>query len=251
MRTQASAYAVGKMTCDDYADFAEEIVSGKDNGKTMKQPPAQTMKAALARVDAATTGYPDERKVMTGIVRAIYAKPHADFSESRRAAFIAACERLSWGKASAEELADGKIRQFQKFRLGDFSYEIKRCEIRARLGPEFLSAKPGAGAVFLVVRFAISNETKKTETVVSDDFTLRDEQGREFSPASSALMALMMEGENKDFLLSEIQPGVEKESITAFEIPKTALSTKLLLIVPEKGLLGSKTVEVIVKPQTR
>ena len=129
-----------------------------------------------------------------------------------------------WSKAITEQPNDGNIRQFQKFRLGDFSYEIKRCELRARLGNEFLSAKPGAGAVFLVVRFAIANETKKTETVLSDDFTLRDGQGREFSPASSALTALMMEGENKDFLVSQIQPGVEKESLTAFEIPKTAIN---------------------------
>jgi hypothetical protein len=247
----ASAYTVGKMTCNDYADFAAEIVSGRENGQTMKQSPAKTMKDALAKVNAATDGYPDERKNMTQIVRAIYAKPHTDFSESRRAAFVTACENLGWGKPSPEELADGKIRQFQKFRLGDFSYQIKRCELRARLGNQFFLVKPEADAVFLVVRFTIANETKKTETVLSDDFTLRDGQGREFSPASKALTALMMEGENKDFMVSEIQPGVEKESLTAFEIPKTALSTKLLLIVPEKGLLGSKTVEVLVKPQSR
>lgn len=86
---------------------------------------------------------------------------------------------------------------------------------------------------------------------MSDDFTLRDGQGREFAPATSALTALMMEGENKDFFLTEIQPGIEKESITAFEIPKTALSGDLILIVPEKGFAGSKTVKVLVKPQTR
>ena len=247
----AGAYTVGKMTCDDYAEFAEEIVRGRENGHTMKQPPAQTMKDALARVNGATEGHPDERQNMTQIVRAIYAKPRTDFSESRRVAFITACENLGWGKPSAEELADGKIRQFQKFRLGDFSYEIKRCEVRASLGNQFFLAKPDADAVFLVVRFTIANETKKTETVLSDDFTLRDGEGREFSPASKALTALMMGGENKDFMVSEIQPGVQKESLTAFEIPKTALSTKLLLIVPEKGFLGSKSVEVIVKLQTR
>ena len=61
-----------------------------------------------------------------------------------------------------EPSADGKIRQFQRFRLGDFTYEIRRCEVRTRLGSEFAPAKPSAGAVFLVVRFAIANETKKT-----------------------------------------------------------------------------------------
>lgn len=151
----------------------------------------------------------------------------------------------------AKQPDDGKIRQFQEFRLGDYTYEIKQCELRARLGSEYLGSKPGAGAVFLVVRFTIANETKKTATVLSDDFTLRDAQGREFQPASNALTALMMEGENKDFFLTEIQPGVEKESVTAFEIPKTALSGTLALIVPEKGFAGSKSVEVFIKPQKR
>ena len=148
----------------------------------------------------------------------------------------------------AEQPADGRIRQWQKFRLGDYAYEIKGCELRARLGSKYLSyTKPGAGAVFVLVRFAIANETKKTATVMSDDFTLRDAQGREFRPASKALTALMMEDENKDFLLTEIQPGIEKESITAFEVPKTALVGDLILIVPEKGFAGSKTVEVLIK----
>jgi hypothetical protein len=252
MRRQASAYIVGNMSCDDFADFAEEIVRGKANGQTMKQAPGQTMKEALAKLNETVGSPSSDRKIMTQIIRAIYANPRIiDFSDSRRAAFKAECENHGWSKAITEQPNDGKTRQFQKFRLGDFSYEIKRCELRARLGNQFFPAKPGADAVFLVVRFTIANETKKTETVLSDDFTLRDGQGREFSPASKALTALMMEGENKDFMVSEIQPGVEKESLTAFEIPKTALSTKLLLIVPEKGLMGSKTVEVVVKPQMR
>jgi hypothetical protein len=247
----ASAYTIGNMSCEDYADFAEEIVRGKENGQTMKQPAQKTMQAALAKVEAATTNYPDERKRLTEIIKAFYARPVV-FSDTSKAKIVATCEERGWVKSqNVEPSADGKIRQFQRFRLGDFTYEIRRCEVRTRLGSEFAPAKPSAGAVFLVVRFAIANETKKTETVLSDDFTLRDGQGREFSPASNALTALMMGGENKDFLVSEIQPGVEKESLTAFEIPKAALSTNLVLIVPEKGLLGSKTVEVVVKPQTR
>ena len=147
--------------------------------------------------------------------------------------------------------SDSRVRQFQKFRLGDFTYEIKQCEARERLGSQLLGfTKPGAGAVFLLVRFDIQNETKKTATVLSDDFTLRDAQGREFRPASRALSALLFEEESKDFLLTEVQPGIVKESITAFEVPKTALTGELNLIVPEKGLFGSKKIEVVIAPKT-
>lgn len=250
-RKPVCAYSIGNMTCEDYADFAEEIVRGKENGQTMKQAPAQTMKAALAKVNAATANYPTDRKNLTEIVKAIYARAVA-FSESRRAEIVATCEERGWAKSKAAELpGDGQIRQFQKFRLGDYTYEIKRCEARSRLGSDFLPAKPSAGAVFLVVRFSIANETKKTATVLSDDFTLRDSQGREFRPASNALTALMMQDANKDFLVTEIQPGIEKESVTAFEIPKDALSGNLTLVVPEKGILGSKSVHVVIKPTPR
>jgi hypothetical protein len=181
-----------------------------------------------------------------------YYKVEMTLPNGRRVRGWARARDLEVVPEDAKQLADGRIRQFQKFRLGDYTYQIKRCELRASLGSELLSyTKPGAGAVFVLVRFVIANETKKTATVLADDFTLRDAQGREFRPASNALTALMMEGENKDFLITEIQPGIEKESITAFEVPKTSLSGDLMLIVPEKGFTGSKTVEVLIKPQTR
>ncbi|NOJ81828.1 hypothetical protein [Myxococcus xanthus] len=53
-----------------------------------------------------------------------------------------------------------------------------------------------------------------------------------------------MSGSRKDHLLSELTPGVKRTVMPAFEVPEAAVGTGLKLVVPEKGLLGSKTVEV-------
>jgi len=85
MHKPANAYPTGAMSCDDIGDFAEAVVIGKHNGQTMKE--------ALAKVNAATVGHPIERKNMTQIVRAIYTAWWAKgFSEEgARTAFLAEC----------------------------------------------------------------------------------------------------------------------------------------------------------------
>ena len=144
----------------------------------------------------------------------------------------------------------GRIGQFKNFKLGNFSYAIGECEMRNEVGPTgFGSVESGLNAVFVVVHYSIMNESNSTKTVVADDFLLRDAKGRQFRPSSRGITAFMMEeGSNKDFILSELQPGVERETATVFEIPDNALGSNLTLIVPQKGLFGSKAVEVSIKP---
>ena len=99
----------------------------------------------------------------------------------------------------------------------------------------------------MIVYFSILNNANETKVVLTDDFTLVDPQGRRYSPSSEANTALMMTSENKDFLLSELHPGVTKRTATAFEIPKDSLTSGLYLEIPEKGLLstGKETVTII------
>jgi hypothetical protein len=83
MHQPASAYPTGNMSCDDIGKFAEAVVIGKHNGQTMKQ--------ALAKVNAATVGHPVERKNMTQIVRSIYTWASGMSEEGARTAFLAEC----------------------------------------------------------------------------------------------------------------------------------------------------------------
>lgn len=140
--------------------------------------------------------------------------------------------------------------QYGKFRLGNFSYTINACTTRDIIGSGYkTTTRASNGAVFLLVHFNIVNEMDKTQTVTTDDFLIRDEKGREFRPSSTANTALLMEGETDEFLIRELQPGIEKNCVTAFELPQEAVdSLNLSLIIPEKGFFGKK--QAVVKIST-
>jgi hypothetical protein len=91
----------------------------------------------------------------------------------------------------------------------------------------------------VVVYFAIRNESKKTETVLTDDFRVVDGNGNVYSASTEATTALLMSGATKDLAISQLQPGLQKDTATAFEVPDAAWKVGAKLIVPEKGLLGT------------
>ena len=49
----------------------------------------------------------------------------------------------------------------------------------------------------------------------------------------------MMAGNTKDFILTELQPGITKIAAQIFEVPDAALGT-VRLRVPEKGIFGKR-----------
>ncbi len=135
----------------------------------------------------------------------------------------------------------------ESFALGDFTYRVDKVRTAHTLGNEFTHQTAAPEATYVIVYFSILNNANETKVVLTDDFTLVDPQGRRYSPSSEANTALMMTSENKDFLLSELHPGVTKRTATAFEIPKDSLTSGLYLEIPEKGLLstGKETVTII------
>jgi hypothetical protein len=132
----------------------------------------------------------------------------------------------------------------KRFVLGDFAYEIQMTEWRTSIGADFGRVEPSATGIFLIVHYSIENIGNKTETVLSDDFLVEDSRGRQYRPSSRATTALTMENDQKDWLLSELQPGIAMDTETAFEIPDSISDEKLTLIVREKGILGRKIVKV-------
>lgn len=138
-----------------------------------------------------------------------------------------------------------QLAQFEKFRLGNYSYEIKECEAVTRVSGQGQTKEAGPEAVFVVVRYSIQNETNSPEAVLSNDFKIADAKGTTFThsaEAGSTLLAL------EEAIFRELQPGVAKDAITAFEIPRATLDDELTLIVPEKGLFSSGKKEVRIKP---
>lgn len=151
-------------------------------------------------------------------------------------------------QTGSKPVAGKYINQHEKFRLGDFSYVIGDCVGQDSIGPRGLRTySTSTESRFLVLSYTIINETNETQTVLSDDFVLIDRKGRKYRPAANALTALLMEEESKDFILSELQPGLPRQSVTAFEVPHEAALNDLVLVVPEKGLFGTKKKEVLIR----
>jgi len=90
-----------------------------------------------------------------------------------------------------------------------------------------------------VTYYTIENCTKESQVVQADDFKLLDSQGRTFDTSSTVSTALLMTSEDKDFLLSELQPGIARQMQQGFELPDTALESEVTLIVPQKGFFST------------
>ena len=132
----------------------------------------------------------------------------------------------------------------EQFVLGDYKYTIERSQTFRQIG-SFMSAKASAGAIYVVVDYIIENCTNESQTVLSDDFKLKDSKGRIYKPSSEANTALIGE-DNKDFILSELQPGIPRKMKQAFEVPVNSLDGNLVLLIPKKGLFSSGEVAVII-----
>lgn len=137
----------------------------------------------------------------------------------------------------------------ESFKLGDFVYVITGATRTSSVGNELVRRQAPPGSSFVLVSFQITNDANETKTVMTDDFRLKDSRGRMFRPSSDATTALVMSGDEHDFLLSELQPGIPRRSTTPFLIPDDAFSPGLRIVIPEKGLWATRTVEVTLLPR--
>ncbi len=142
---------------------------------------------------------------------------------------------------SGEELRTAEFGE--RFTLGDFAYTIDDVGVTNELGPDISPTQAGSGAVFVLVEYRIENLKNETATTLSADFELRDEEDRQFSSSSKVETALAMM-DSTDFIVSELQPGLEKEATVGFEVSEAATDGRLTLVVPEKGFSGTEEVYV-------
>jgi|AntRauTorcE11897_2_1112592.scaffolds.fasta_scaffold10792_3 hypothetical protein len=141
-----------------------------------------------------------------------------------------------------------KLKLGDSFRLGDFGYVVHDVQTTRKIGNQFISKEASANASFVIVSFEIENFSNETETVLTDDIKIKDQRGRTFSPSSDANTALSM-STDKDFLLSELQPGIAKRTKTAFEVPTQVVNSGFTIIIPEKGFWGSDEAKIQVSGQ--
>jgi hypothetical protein len=97
-----------------------------------------------------------------------------------------------------------------------------------------------AGGEFIIIRLIVRNDSKKTRTISASMITLIDHEDRQFSTSSEAGTALTMSGdETAEFILTEIQPGLQKRITIIFEVPLTSKDLKLQI---PSGIFGKSTI---------
>ncbi len=132
----------------------------------------------------------------------------------------------------------------ETFDLGSFRYVIDSASRMDTIGRGFARQRAPEGATFLVIRYTETNMGTETETVAEGPMVVTDDQGRTFRPSSRAMTALAM-SDQADLGITELHPGVARESVVAFEIPRTSVTK--VVTVNERGLLGSRTVRVRIR----
>lgn len=154
--------------------------------------------------------------------------------------------------SSNEQVPNGsRYRLGQPFQLGDYKYTItnvaKRWSIGTQVLGTFVGERASPNAKFVVVTYLIENCTDTSQTVLTDDFKLVDAQGRTFSPSAKANVALLQESREKDFLISELQPGVVCQMMQGFEVPDSSFQSDLTLVIPKKGFWSRGEVSISVR----
>lgn len=148
--------------------------------------------------------------------------------------------------------AEKEVKTFelgQGFNLGNFSYNVSKVQVTDEVGNDIVGETAGKSAKFLVVWFVVRNNGKKTQTVLTNDFKLATTQGRTYSPSSNANTALATSYDDKDILLTQLQPGLEKTTATVFKVPVEVTESTFFVTVPDKAFLSSAKVRVKVTPE--
>lgn len=193
---------------------------------------------------------PDWKKktqwIWTGVIAlfALAAIARRDESATSRASASAG------GSARANSETKEPHQLGETFVLGHYKYRIDAVRTTKQLGrwigPHFMGARAADGAVLVIVSYTIENTSPETQTVLSDDFQVVDAAGRKFRPSTEANVALLHESDDKDFVLSELQPGIPRSMKQAFEVPEASLAAPFTLVIPEKGLWSSGAARVVV-----
>lgn len=154
----------------------------------------------------------------------------------------------SGGRSESPQKPKGVLSIGDTFTLGEFKYTINGVNTTRSIGKmvfgSFMGETASPGATFVIVSYTMENVGLESQTVLSDDFQILDGSNRTFKPSSKANVALLTESDDKDFLLSELQPGLPRTMKQAFEIPEKALEAPITIVIPEKGFFSSGKAKV-------
>lgn len=124
---------------------------------------------------------------------------------------------------------------------GKITYKVSDVKSLQTVGSKY--APRQANWVFKVIWITIKNTSKEPLTVDSSLFKLIDDQGREFSSSTEGRTALSMQWE-KDFFLTQAQPGLDTAGKLIFDIP---IDAKWLKLQVKGGFWSSDSNEIVLE----
>lgn len=132
----------------------------------------------------------------------------------------------------------------EPFTLGPFSYKITSRSFSSSVGKRFSRMNAPTGSEFLIVRYEETNQGNETVTVIEGTMEFVDSKGRTFRPDSKAMSHLAISGD-VDIAITELHPGVTRQSVVAFQIPEGIRDG--VLIVKERGMVSTGKSRVLLE----
>ncbi len=171
----------------------------------------------------------------------------ANVSASAGAAALTATRPVTNETAPPDDRYESVLNE--PFAVGDFSYVVRSVSRFNKIGRGPLARTASEGAKFVIVDFDETNNGNETATVTTSAMQIVAD-GKTFRASSNAMTALAMSGRN-ELLLAELQPGLAHRGKVAFEMPIHAADGFMVLVVPERGVLGRRRQRVALDTRAR
>ena len=105
---------------------------------------------------------------------------------------------------------------------GDFAVSIQDIETRRSVGDQYFEKKPATGAIYVIVDFSYLNQSDKPKSSFSaPSIKLRDSNGTSYSQDTGATTYYATERELNAKGMSDINPGIQIDDASVFEISES------------------------------
>ncbi len=110
---------------------------------------------------------------------------------------------------------------------GQFSWKITKVQTASQVGEEFYGTLMGekADGIFIILSVEVKNTGTSAEYLMDSFLILVDEEGREFSPSSSA--AIWIKPAGSALLFEQVNPGITKKGKIVYDVPTDVKSFDL------------------------
>ncbi len=105
----------------------------------------------------------------------------------------------------------------EEVNVGNFVYVVDKAEYLKTVENAFTSKT--ADGIYLLVYLTVLNTTRESRTLSNSMFKVFDSENYEYETSQNALTIMVLNDQDKVFLLKDIPPKIPKKIIMPFEIP--------------------------------